>query len=354
VEESSAATTTYSIGLYHFDMQLFINFFVAFLGCSIAVQLLLTSNLNRLIVDLPNERSLHVNPTPRMGGVGILIGLACSALTQLFFGNTTFGIALPLVSIYLVLLITSLIDDIRSIPVSVRLTIHVGSVIFWVSSQYSGPIYITIGIILGITWAINLYNFMDGSDGLAGGITFMAFLAYGISAFIANNFALALTCFSVSGAALGFLRFNWPPSKIFLGDAGSIPLGFLAAAIGTLGVVEDCWRPTFPLMLFAMFWIDATYTLLRRAFRREKVWKAHNEHWYQKAIRAGNSHRKVLLIHLTCNTVIACLALLSTLSPTFATPLVHILTIGAVIAIAFGFGVWAESQFRGFQAKQIK
>jgi UDP-N-acetylmuramyl pentapeptide phosphotransferase/UDP-N-acetylglucosamine-1-phosphate transferase len=347
-----------SFDLYHFDMSIFaellVSFLIAFLSCVAVIQLLLQPRFSRLIVDRPNHRSLHSLTIPRTGGLGLAFGTLFSIACQHLVGFGSWAAVAQTIIVYMLLLGISLVDDVRPLPALFRLAAHLLLVLFWLTSQNSGSWYVTVIFLLGITWAMNLYNFMDGSDGLAGGITFTTFFAYFLATLLANDLSIAFLSLSVGGSALGFLCFNWPPAKLFLGDAGAVPIGFLAAAIGTIGVVKGYWHPSFPLMLFAMFWIDASYTLARRAFRGEKVWQAHNEHWYQKAIRAGNTHRKILLIHLTCNTVIACLALLSTLSPTFATPLVHILTIGVVIAIAFGFGVWAESQFRGFQAKQIK
>jgi UDP-N-acetylmuramyl pentapeptide phosphotransferase/UDP-N-acetylglucosamine-1-phosphate transferase len=337
-----------------FIVSIVVSFLMALCLCVLATHLLLDSRVSQLIVDRPNHRSLHTNTKPRTGGLGIALALILSIFCLLFASLLMWEVIANTFVVYLLLVSISLVDDVKPVSAKVRLSVHVALITIWVLSQYSGSWLFTVVLILGITWALNLYNFMDGSDGLAGGITIPAFVAYSLAAFLANDPSVAILSAVVCGAALGFLHFNWPPAKVFLGDSGSIPLGFLAAATGTIGVIKDYWQPTFPLMLFAMFWVDATYTLVRRALRREKVWQAHNEHWYQKAIRAGNSHRKILLIHLVCNIVIAGLALLSTLSPTFATPLVHVLTIGAVIAIAFGFGVWAESQFRGFQAKQIK
>jgi UDP-N-acetylmuramyl pentapeptide phosphotransferase/UDP-N-acetylglucosamine-1-phosphate transferase len=356
--EKISIAEIYSIDLYHFDMYLFasliVPFFIAFFASITATHFLLRSRVSQLVLDRPNHRSLHSINTPRTGGLAIAISLLLCSMYQLFMMPNAWEIVGPTFFVYAMLLAVSLFDDVRPLSPKFRLVVHFTLAMLWVAGQPLGSWLLAAVFALGITWAMNLYNFMDGADGLAGGVTLTSFIAYALVALSLNQPSIALLSISVCGSALGFLLFNWPPAKVFLGDAGSIPLGFLAAAVGTTGVVGGYWGPTFPLMLFAMFWVDATYTLTRRALRREKVWQAHNEHWYQKAIRAGNSHRKILLIHLVCNTTIATLALLSTLSPTFATPLVHHLTIVTVLAIAFGFGVWAESQFRGFQAEQIK
>jgi UDP-N-acetylmuramyl pentapeptide phosphotransferase/UDP-N-acetylglucosamine-1-phosphate transferase len=105
--------------------------------------------------------------------------------------------------------------------------------------------------------------------------------------------------FALSGAALGFLLFNFDPARVFLGDAGSIPLGFLAGGLGLLGVVKGVWPWWFPLLAFSPFVVDATATLLRRMARREKFWTAHREHYYQRLVRMGWSHRRLALVEYT-------------------------------------------------------
>jgi UDP-N-acetylmuramyl pentapeptide phosphotransferase/UDP-N-acetylglucosamine-1-phosphate transferase len=131
---------------------------------------------------------------------------------------------------------------------------------------------------------------------------------------------------------------------VFMGDSGAVPIGFLAASIGLLGVQSRVWEPLFPLMLFAMFWVDATFTLVKRTMMFQKVWQPHRDHWYQKAIRSGASHRKVLLIHLVCNVLITLLSLSWQIRLPFSTSLTQNLTIALVILIPCAFGLWAEKR----------
>jgi UDP-N-acetylmuramyl pentapeptide phosphotransferase/UDP-N-acetylglucosamine-1-phosphate transferase len=142
----------------------------------------------------------------------------------------------------------------------------------------------------------NLYNFMDGADGVAGGMTLIGFAAYAIAAWLAGDAALATLCAAIAAAALGFLIHNFHPARIFLGDVGSIPLGFLAAALGIVGWRHDAWPLWFPVLVFGPFNADATVTFLRRLARREKVWEAHREHYYQRIVRMGLGHRSAALI----------------------------------------------------------
>jgi UDP-N-acetylmuramyl pentapeptide phosphotransferase/UDP-N-acetylglucosamine-1-phosphate transferase len=122
------------------------------------------------------------------------------------------------------------------------------------------------------------------------------FSFYGIAALIAQADAFAMLNFTISAAALGFLFFNFHPARIFMGDAGSIPLGFLAAGMGLWGWQQDCWPAWFPLLVFSPFIVDASMTLLKRTLRGVRITEAHREHYYQHAIQMGWSHRKVALV----------------------------------------------------------
>ena len=121
------------------------------------------------------------------------------------------------------------------------------------------------------------------------------FCLFGIAAVLAGDPGLAALSFSVSAAALAFLFFNFHPARIFMGDSGSVPLGFLAAALGILGWRNGDWPLCFPLLVFSPFIVDASVTLLKRILRREKVWEAHRDHYYQRLVRAGLGHRNTAL-----------------------------------------------------------
>jgi hypothetical protein len=142
---------------------------------------------------------------------------------------------------------------------------------------------------------INLYNFMDGADGLAGGMAVVGFSAYAAAAGLAGNAHVALTSLCVAAAAAAFLVLNFPPARIFMGDSGSIPLGFLAAALGLLGWRDESWPLWFPLVVFAPFVVDASVTLARRALRGERIWEAHRSHYYQRLVLTGWTHRQLAL-----------------------------------------------------------
>ena len=225
-----------------------------------------------LALDFPNERSLHSKPISRLGGVAIVGGVSAPLLWQSNF---------PLLSALLVLSLLSLIDDLRGLKVWVRLLIQalvIGSY-YWMS--FSDAMSFMALVVLGASaiWLTNLYNFMDGIDGLAGGMAVAGFATYAVGFFIADQIAWSIVALSISSASAAFLWFNFHPAKIYMGDAGSIPLGFMAAALGTIGWVTDVWPIWFPFVVFSAFITDATVTLIRRYARGEKIWLPHREHF---------------------------------------------------------------------------
>jgi UDP-N-acetylmuramyl pentapeptide phosphotransferase/UDP-N-acetylglucosamine-1-phosphate transferase len=244
----------------------------------------------RWALDTPNARSLHARPVPRTGGIAIVAGLMAGWLWP---PATTEG---ALIACVLVLATLSFVDDVRSLPVWVRLVAHVALAAIAVTALAPGlPALLAIGVTLAIAWMINLYNFMDGSDGLAGGMAIAGFLFYGCAAALGGDATFACACWTVSATAAAFLVFNFNPARIFMGDAGSVPLGFLAGAFGLAGWSSGNWPLWFPPLVFSPFIVDATVTLARRLARREAVWQAHREHYYQRLVQLGWGHRATAL-----------------------------------------------------------
>ncbi|WP_322030610.1 glycosyltransferase family 4 protein [Paraburkholderia sp. J76] len=255
--------------------------------CAAILAFLLKSGLAwRLATDIPNERSLHVRPTPRVGGWG-LVPVSVLAILAL-------APALRLIALGAALLAAvSQIDDRRGLPARVRFAAHfLAVVVLIVVYPAAVPWWCLAGLAFLLLWLVNLYNFMDGADGLAGGMALFGFGAYAVAALIgpAPMPELGWACAAVAGAAAGFLLFNFHPAKIFLGDAGSIPAGFLAGALGYWGWCRGTWPVWFPALVFSPFIADASVTLLRRLLRGEKFWQAHREHYYQRMVRSGTGH----------------------------------------------------------------
>jgi UDP-N-acetylmuramyl pentapeptide phosphotransferase/UDP-N-acetylglucosamine-1-phosphate transferase len=196
-----------------------------------------------------------------------------------------------------VLAIVSLADDHRPLPPIVRLVFHVLAAFAVVAGNTLPAAGIVLGVlsVLFVVWMINLYNFMDGANGLAGGMSVFGFAAYACTAALAGHPDLAIWAACVAGASAGFLVFNFDPAKVFMGDVGSVPLGFLAAALGIEGIARGAWPLWFPILVFSPFIADASVTLIKRGWRGEKVYLAHREHYYQRLVRAGWSHRRLAL-----------------------------------------------------------
>ncbi|MCC6786035.1 MAG: glycosyltransferase family 4 protein [Planctomycetes bacterium] len=253
----------------------------AALAC-VAVILTLLRKPEWLPLDRPNERSLHATPTPRIGGLGIMAGVLVAFLLIR---------AEPLAALAGALAVVSFVDDRWHVPIALRFGAHVlAAVVFVVVLAPDVPRLWQGVLVLAIVWMTNLYNFMDGSDGLAGGMALFGFGAYALGASLAGDTVMVIAAGSIAAAAAAFLAFNFPPAKVFMGDAGSIPLGFLAAALGLIGWYTGRWPLWFPLLAFSPFIVDASFTLARRALRRERVWEAHKTHYYQRLVQLGWGH----------------------------------------------------------------
>lgn len=271
-------------------------------------RILLSSRLENALMDHPNERSLHDIPKPRVGGVGI-----CSAFLTAFVLVPLLGFEPPALFAFLVVgtlvvLVISFIDDVKSLSAFFRIPFHFLAAVLLVSAgislqsisiggiNFSVPPLVSFVIsVLYVVWMINLYNFMDGMDGFAGGMTFIGFGVLGFLSLYSGSTIIAFSCFSISGAALGFLVFNFPPAKVFMGDVGSSTLGCLAAGLSLWADREQAVPLWISVLIFSPFIVDATVTLVRRIFNRKRIWKAHREHYYQKLVCLGWGHRRTVI-----------------------------------------------------------
>lgn len=249
------------------------------------------------MLDHPNERSLHTLPVSRSGGIAILMGIAVGWVWL----SVRRGIPVPLSWTMLATIAVagiSLIDDLYQLPARVRFPVHVLAAVLVLLGGISLPWAWTGWLVslVCIVWMLNLFNFMDGMDGFAGGMALAGFGLLAAAGWLAGSETYALYCGVVSVAALGFLVFNFPPARIFMGDAGSATLGLLAAALSLWGYRLHLYPLWFPLLIFSPFVVDATVTLVRRGLRGERVWQAHREHYYQRLVQAGWGHRKTVLI----------------------------------------------------------
>ncbi|MBU0689951.1 MAG: glycosyltransferase family 4 protein [Gammaproteobacteria bacterium] len=266
---------------------------VAVLVTLSVIVFILHSRFGGWLQDVPNARSLHAVLVPRSGGIAIWAGILSG------WALVSHAVAWWLLSPLIILFCVSLLDDVRGLPVRPRLLSQfIAASLMLAGSGFLAQqgLMSALVMLLFTVWLTNLYNFMDGADGLAGGMTLFGFSCYGAAALLAQNDAMAMLSLSVGAAALGFLCFNFPPAKMFMGDVGSIPLGFLVAALGLWGWQQDCWPVWFPLLVFSPFLVDASVTLARRTWRGARITEAHREHYYQRAIRMGRTHREVALV----------------------------------------------------------
>lgn len=250
---------------------------IAAVGTLGAIQLLL-SRLRQLALDVPNHRSMHEVPVPRTGGWAIWIGvMAALALSPLAL---RWSVALP----FAMLLTVSLIDDLR--PLSARIRFLVQSLSVWMLLAVLVPgltLWWLIPLVVAGVWVVNLYNFMDGMDGLAGSMTVIGFATLSLISVWRGSEDLAGICAVIAVSTLVFLVFNLPGAKIFLGDAGSTVIGLAVFAVTMFGWSNDVFSPIIPLLVFAPFWGDATWTLLKRMRAGERWWEAHRQHYYQRS-----------------------------------------------------------------------
>jgi UDP-N-acetylmuramyl pentapeptide phosphotransferase/UDP-N-acetylglucosamine-1-phosphate transferase len=273
------------------------------------------------ILDRPNERSSHAVPTPRGGGIGILAALLPAWLAVVLLGYSD---AAPLAAVAgaLVLAVVSWRDDVGGLPPALRLAIQALAVAIGMAFlPGAGTVFQDLlppfldRIIAGLLWLwfVNAFNFMDGIDGIAGteaaaigsGIALLALTHLDVVGLGTGLFAAA-----TAGAAIAFLRFNWQPARLFMGDVGSVPLGYLLGWLLLTLAGAGYWAPALILPLY--FLADASWTLLTRLARGEKIWEAHRRHFYQRAVQAGRSHAGVVLRVLAADIVLIGAALWST------------------------------------------
>ncbi|MGQ9658728.1 MAG: MraY family glycosyltransferase [Thermochromatium sp.] len=298
------------------------------------LSLLLTRRLARMAgsgfgpLDLPNARSLHVRPVPRSGGLGVLAGVGLTLLAA--FGLGWMGGELIWITGALTLVaLVSFLDDLGDLSPWLRLAVHAlaaGSLMMgglvWSEIDLPGlgwmpPDWLAHGLtLLFVVWMINLYNFMDGLDGLAGGMAVFGFLALAWFGWRGEEPVYTLVCLGVAASAGGFLVSNFPPARIFLGDVGASSLGLLAAALALWGRELGLFPLWVAALVFSPFIVDATWTLIARLVRGERVWEAHRSHHYQRLVLAGWSHRRtVLRAYGLMAAVGACAIVAPTLAP---------------------------------------
>jgi Fuc2NAc and GlcNAc transferase len=292
---------------------------VLILAAVFVASVLLTGVIRRLalargVLDVPNARSSHLLPTPRGGGVAIVVTVLPAIGVMYARGNVASDLAAALLIGGPLVALIGFIDDLRSVSVSARLAVQFAAFGWCVYCLGSLPpidlgfAVVNLGVggsiaaVVFLVWFLNIYNFMDGIDGIASveAISVMTFATL-LLFWQRGEPSIVFALLAVAAAAAGFLIWNWPPARIFMGDAGSGFLGFFVGAIAWATIVRGRLSIWVWLILLGVFVVDATVTLLRRWSRGANLTEAHRSHAYQRLSRKYQSHLKITLGVLIIN-----------------------------------------------------
>jgi UDP-N-acetylmuramyl pentapeptide phosphotransferase/UDP-N-acetylglucosamine-1-phosphate transferase len=291
----------------------------------------------------PNERSSHSVPTPTAGGAGIINGAFLALVLATIF--TPHGFALLAIAV-LVAGFCGMVDDIRTlrpatkmlVMTAVGIALAVATPVRTVDLPFCEPLELgMVAIPLTLIWLAgftNAFNFMDGIDGIASLTAAVSGLAYAVAGALVGDGALAVVGAVTAGGALGFLPWNFPRARIFMGDTGSLPLGLLLSYAALLA--HESGAVPFPasILLLGPFVFDTSFTLIRRALRGEKVWRAHREHLYQRLSRVWSAHPPVSMLYAGMSVVTGSLAVLYRDLPPGGRVLSLGVPLGAMLAFA--------------------
>ena len=323
---------------------------LVFLVVWATIGILLTALRRFKIVDQPNERSSHTTPTPRGGGFALVPILLTAWVGYVeLFGAPPPGFLMVVLGTVILWFVSS-VDDVRGgVSPAIRIAVQALAVALGIIGlEGLGPVFQGLlprsldwlaAAVLWL-WFVNLFNFMDGIDGLSGVEATCVGTGLGLTAWMSGWTETQAALPLLLAASLpGFLVWNWQPARIFLGDAGSIPIGYLLGWLLLLAASSGAWGAA--LILPAYYLADATITLGLRCIHGERPWQAHREHFYQRAVRGGLDHAAVALRILAANIVLIILALAATQG--YAIPCV----LGATIVVGCVLWVFQRRGVRG-------
>ena len=263
------------------------------------------------VLDHPNHRSMHDEPQPRNGGIAILSGFSLGlVIAWLMMNDIQFSGGEFLLTGLVLVVIISFLDDKYSLPSRLRFLVQTCAAILLMVGGFALSELVIPGMgslplgwlslplsLLFVVWMMNLYNFMDGMNGFSGGMGVFGFGFLALLGWMAGSTLFCATALLLAAANLGFLLHNFPApnARIFMGDVGSVPMGFLAASLTLWGVRDGIFDLWVALLLFSPFIVDATITVIRRGLMEKKVWVAHHSHYYQRLVRFGWKHKKTVL-----------------------------------------------------------
>ena len=320
----------------------------AFLVSCLGTRGLVTVLRRSAVLDRPNERSSHVVPTPRGGGIAV-IGTSVTASFALCGAGIMPPSAVVVAFGAAGLAVVSWFDDLRGLSPALRLLVQFAAVAAGALALPQGAVFqgwLPLGLdriaaALLWVWFVNLFNFMDGIDGIDASEA--AAVGVGVVLVASGSLDLAAPAAAIAAAALGFLVWNWAPARIFLGDVGSVPLGYMLGFLLYQLALRGAWQAALILPLY--FLADATLTLLRRLARGERIWHAHREHFYQRAVQRGLGHAAVVLRVIAANVVLIACACAAVRGWGFAALGTAVLTV-AVLLVGLGRGFSASLRAR--------
>lgn len=259
------------------------------------------------ILDTPNGRSSHQQPTPHGGGVPLLLAFVLGLLlAPLWHGSWGYEY-IALASAAVLLMSLGIVDDMRGLSVRLRMALY-GTCCVILAAIFLQPLIsqnvlvgslLVIMAALAMLWSLNLYNFMDGIDGFAATQCILACFGAAVLSWVKfGSTSYALFCLLLAASHLGFLLWNWPPARLFMGDAGSVPTGFLLAGLALLGALQGQLNPGCWLILLSVFITDASWTLVWRIATGQPFTRPHRLHAYQRLSRHWGSHRAVDILLL--------------------------------------------------------
>lgn len=270
----------------------------SFVLCACLCWLLINTRLKQILTDTANDRSLHTSPTPRSGGIAFNLTLIL-LIAYITYSNN-YDIENIYVLSYIAIIVLGLIDDAVNLGAFTRLCVQLIAAIALslplLGIPEPGPASVLVFVICIITvvWIINLFNFMDGMDGLLSGMTITGFTSVAIILYLHDNTEYSVMSLVIVFTTLGFMLFNFPPAKIFMGDSGSTGIGLLVSI--TLFIFINNKIPvTLIVIIFSPFFVDATVTVVKRLFNGENILKPHRSHYYQKLALSGINRRSILL-----------------------------------------------------------
>jgi Fuc2NAc and GlcNAc transferase len=331
---------------------------------------LLTGRVRRAMVargalDVPNERSSHTVPTPRGGGLAVAAVVLPAIAAAALLGWLPAEVGIALAGGGAMVAAVGWLDDCFDLHARPRLLVHFAAAAWalaWLGGLprlHLGELSVPLGAAgwaiaaLGIVWAVNFYNFMDGIDGIAGGEAVVVGAGAGVLLLVGGAGGLASVAFLIAAAAAGFLVWNWAPARIFMGDVGSGLIGFLFAVLAIASENAGVMPLLVWVLLLGVFVVDATVTLVRRALDGETIFNAHRKHAYQRAVQAGWSHARVSAAVMALGFVLTLLGYAALRLPHAAVPLV-VAGIGALVLLHTAVLLWASAAKVARRADELR